>query len=106
MSDDKIAAIDFDFAQNELMMNEFDSLNDSMKVHIHQLEAHHEKEKQGRILIGFIRFNSDLYQGEYMMFCVPVGLFVCLSVCPSFCLTVCLSDCLSDSLSVAFIRCL
>ena len=42
--------IDYDFAQNELLLNEFDSLNEPLQVVIKQLEEHHEKEKQVGLL--------------------------------------------------------
>ncbi|XP_057308656.1 kinesin-like protein KIF13A isoform X3 [Hydractinia symbiolongicarpus] len=41
--------IDYDFAQNELLLNEFDSLGEPLQVIIQQLEEHHEKEKQGAL---------------------------------------------------------
>lgn len=41
--------LDFDFAQNELMLNEFDSLGEPLQNIIQQLEVQHEKEKQGAL---------------------------------------------------------
>jgi len=41
--------VDFDFAQTELMLNEFQSLGEPIKDIIKQLEQHHEKEKQGAL---------------------------------------------------------
>ncbi|XP_065651766.1 kinesin-like protein KIF13A isoform X6 [Hydra vulgaris] len=41
--------MDFDFAQNELLLNEFDSLGEPIQVIIQQLEHQHEVEKQGAL---------------------------------------------------------